>query len=119
MRGTGPLCGHGKRALVVGLPVQCTTCRSEWPAYRCLIGWFRSGGERCHARNGDHHVHLTYLLRPVRRLQAFLLQPLIQHAAGHRIRSGQLKFRLTGALFRNSLRQLGCGKPAGGVNLTV
>ena len=62
---------------------------------------------------------LTYLLRPVRRLQAFLLQPLIQHAAGHRIRSGQLKFRLTGALFRNSLRQLGCGKPAGGVNLTV
>ena len=26
MRDTGPLCGHGKRALVVGLPVQCTTC---------------------------------------------------------------------------------------------
>ena len=62
---------------------------------------------------------LTYLLHPVRRLQAFLLQPLIQHAAGHRIRSGQLKFRLTGALLRNSLRQLGRGKPAGGVNLTV
>ena len=62
---------------------------------------------------------LTYLLHPVRHLQAFLLQPLIQHAAGHRIRSGQLKFRLTGALLRNSLRQLGCGKPAGGVNLTV
>ena len=62
---------------------------------------------------------LTYLLHPVRRLQAFLLQPLIQHAAGHRIRSGQLKFRLTSALLRNSLRQLGCGKPAGGVNLTV
>ena len=62
---------------------------------------------------------LTYLLHPVRRLQAFLLQPLIQHAAGHRIRSRQLKFRLTGALLRNSLRQLGCGKPAGGVNLTV
>lgn len=62
---------------------------------------------------------LTYLLHPVRRLQAFLLQPLIQHAAGHRIRSGQLKFRLTGALLRNSLRQLRCGKPAGGVNLTV
>ena len=62
---------------------------------------------------------LTYLLHPVERLQAFLLQPLIQHAAGHRIRSGQLKFRLTGALLSNSLRQLGCGKPAGGVNLTV
>ena len=62
---------------------------------------------------------LTYLLHPVRRLQAFLLQPLIQHAAGHRIRSGQLKFRLTGALLRNSLRQLRCSKPAGGVNLTV
>ena len=37
-----------------------------------------------------------------------ILQPLIQHAAGHRIRSGQLKFRLTGALLRNSLHQLGC-----------
>ena len=47
---------------------------------------------------------LTHLLHPVRHLQAFLLQPLIQHAAGHRIRSGQLKFRLTGALLRNSLR---------------
>jgi len=73
--------------------------------------------------NEDEHSPiigtLTYLLHPVRRLQTFLLQPLIQHAAGHRIRSRQLKFRLTGALLRNSLRQLGCGKPAGGVNLTV
>lgn len=53
-------------------------------------------------------------------------EPLINHAAGDRIRAGQLQLGgvilvAIAALLRNSnrLTQLGGGKPAGGTNLTV